>query len=70
MSKFEPDSGSANGEDAPDPETAIIHEELNRRLELLDSLEDSEFGEFTTLDWTLCSVLFFFLPLLIAWWWL
>jgi len=65
-----PDSESTDRGELLDPKTAVIHEELKRRLRLLDELEDSEFGEFTTLDWTLCTVLFFFLPLLIAWWFL
>jgi hypothetical protein len=60
----------AGGSNETDSNAAILRDELNRRLQLLDELEDSEFGTFTTLDWALCTVFFFFLPLVIAWWFL
>ena len=43
----------------------ILHEELERRLDFLETSDDSVFGAFTTLDWILCTVLFFALPLLV-----
>jgi hypothetical protein len=46
----------------------VIREELERRVELFDKLEDAEFGKFGALDWSLCTAIFFVLPLLIAWW--
>jgi hypothetical protein len=51
-----------------DPRTTLIREELDRRLRLFDSLDDSAFGDFTTVDWAVCTLCFFVLPLLIAWW--
>jgi hypothetical protein len=57
-------------EDRPtDPEIArretVLREELERRLDFLETSDDSVFGEFTTLDWIVCTLLFFVLPLLI-----
>ena len=43
----------------------ILHEELERRLTFLEESDDKAFGEFTTLDWAVCTLLFFVLPLLI-----
>ena len=43
----------------------ILHKELERRLDFLETSDDSAFGAFTTLDWILCTVLFFALPLLV-----
>jgi hypothetical protein len=43
----------------------ILHEELERRLVFFEENDDSVFGEFTTLDWVLCTLLFFALPLLV-----
>lgn len=43
----------------------ILHEELERRLDFLETSDDSVFGAFTTLDWIVCTVLFFALPLLV-----
>jgi hypothetical protein len=58
---------------SPDHELArhresVIRAELERRVELFDELEDAAFGEFGAVDWTVCTVVFFVLPLLIAWW--
>ena len=46
----------------------VIRAELDRRVELFDKLKDAEFGEFGAMDWTVCTAVFFVLPLLIAWW--
>ena len=55
--------------DSGDSETArretVLREELERRLDFLETSDDSVFGEFTTLDWIVCTLLFFVLPLLI-----
>ena len=54
----------AKGQAAHDRRAEILHEELERRLEFLEESDDSIFGAFTTLDWVLCTLLFFSLPLL------
>ena len=55
----------AKGRAAHDRRAEILHEELERRLEFLETSDDSVFGEFTTLDWIVCTLLFFVLPLLL-----
>jgi len=45
----------------------ILHRELERRLEFFDDADESVFGRFTTVDWVLCTILFFVLPLVIVW---
>ncbi|MBW2231599.1 MAG: hypothetical protein JRG92_21975 [Deltaproteobacteria bacterium] len=60
--------GPSIEKDPIDPKRALIRDELDRRLRLFDTLDDSAFGDFTTVDWTLCTLFFFVLPLLIAWW--
>ena len=58
-------SGGSGAEE--DRRLRILHRELERRLEYLDEADDSVFGRFTAIDWTVCTVLFFVLPLVIAW---
>jgi len=57
------------GDRPTDPEIArretVLREELERRLDFLETSDESVFGEFTTLDWIVCTLLFFVLPLLI-----
>ena len=48
-----------------DRRAEILREELERRLDFLEKSDDSVFGAFTTLDWLLCTLLFFVLPLLL-----
>ena len=48
-----------------DRHAEILRQELERRLEFLETSDDSVFGSFTTLDWLICTLLFFFLPWLI-----
>ena len=55
----------ATGAAGRDRRSEILHQELERRLEFLEASEDSVFGAFTTLDWILCTLLFFALPLLV-----
>ncbi len=43
----------------------VLHEELERRLAFLEEADDSAFGDFTNLDWLLCTLLFFVFPLLL-----
>ncbi len=56
---------TTTGEASHDRREEILHEELERRLIFLEENNDSAFGEFTTLDWVLCTLLFFVLPLLV-----
>ena len=49
-----------------DRRAEILRQELERRLEFFEESEDSAFGAFTTLDWILCTLFFFALPLLIV----
>jgi hypothetical protein len=53
-------------EDAP---ALRLRRELERRLRLLEEADEAEFGTFTRLDWIVCTVAFFVLPLLAVWWW-
>ncbi len=43
----------------------VLREELERRLLFLEQANDSAFGSFTALDWLICTLLFFVLPLLL-----
>ncbi len=43
----------------------VLREELERRLAFLEEADDSAFGDFTRLDWLLCTLLFFVFPLLL-----
>ncbi len=43
----------------------VLREELERRLTFLEEADDSAFGEFTRLDWLLCTLFFFVFPLLL-----
>ncbi len=49
-----------------DRRTEILRHELERRLEYFEQNDDSAFGAFTTLDWILCTLFFFALPLLVV----
>jgi hypothetical protein len=42
--------------------------ELERRIEMLERLDERSFGRFTTTDWILCTVFALLLPLLAALW--
>jgi hypothetical protein len=41
--------------------------ELQRRIEILEAQDEAEFGQFTSWDWTLCTVCCVALPLLLIW---
>lgn len=45
-----------------------LNAELERRFEIFERIDDDEFGRFTGVDWAICTVAFFVLPILIAWW--
>ena len=42
--------------------------ELEERIDEFDATEESAFGEFTTLDWVLCTVGSFLIPYAVVWW--
>lgn len=42
--------------------------ELERRIDELDSLDESAFGAFTPWDWLACTVFAVVLPALALWW--
>jgi hypothetical protein len=42
--------------------------ELSRRIEILESLGEEEFGSFTRLDWIACILLGGVLPLILLYW--
>ena len=66
MSHEPPQAPTPPDENAP---AARLRRELERRLRLLDEADEADFGTFTTLDWILCAVGFFVLPLVAVWWW-
>ncbi|HEY5658925.1 MAG TPA: hypothetical protein VIY27_14135 [Myxococcota bacterium] len=49
-------------------ESELLLRELERRLAWMTEADEAEFGNFTRLDWWICSVCFFFLPLVVVWW--
>ena len=62
-----------SGIDGQEPEpydhrSEVLRLELERRIELIENADDDDFGSFTALDWTICTLFFLALPLLIAWW--
>jgi hypothetical protein len=59
---------ATSGDASSEGREEILHEELERRLVFLEESDDSVFGEFTTVDWVLCTLLFFVLPLLVLGW--
>ena len=62
------DADDAGSSPTQTREEAILQQELERRLAILDSMDDAEFGRFTSLDWFLTTLLFVIIPLLVAWW--
>ena len=46
----------------------VLGAELERRLEIFETIDDDEFGRFTRVDWVICTLGFFVLPILVAWW--
>jgi hypothetical protein len=45
-----------------------LNAELERRFEIFENIDDDDFGRFTGTDWAICTVAFFLLPIVIAWW--
>ena len=52
-------------EPSPEQRAEILREELESRLKFLEEADDTIFGTFTTLDWIVCTLLFFALPLVV-----
>jgi len=46
----------------------ILVDDLERRLRLLETADEEEFGPFTSLDWAFCLLLFVVLPLALVVW--
>lgn len=69
MSQTEPEGtlATSSEESETDHRSRILHRELERRLEFFDEADDEVFGRFTAVDWAVCTVLFFVLPLVIVW---
>jgi hypothetical protein len=49
-------------------ESELLRSELERRLVWMSDADEAEFGRFTRLDWWICSLCFFLLPLVLVWW--
>ena len=41
--------------------------ELERRIGILEGLDESTFGRFTPLDWVICVIVFLILPHIVLW---
>ena len=50
-----------------DPQQTLV-ESLERRIDEIDSLDESSFGAFSSVDWILCVVGAVILPLLAVIW--
>jgi len=49
-------------------ESELLLRELERRLAWMTEADEAEFGAFTRLDWWICTLCFFALPLVVVWW--
>jgi hypothetical protein len=49
-------------------ESELLLRELERRLAWMTESDEAEFGAFTRLDWWICTLCFFVLPLVVVWW--
>ena len=54
--------------DHEEPSMGTRAEELERRIEELEALEDSAFGRFTAWDWLVCVIGALVVPAIAAWW--
>jgi hypothetical protein len=50
-----------------DAERDFLVLELERRIEILEGLEESTFGRFTVVDWVFCVIVFVILPHIALW---
>jgi len=46
----------------------LLVEDLERRIEELEGLDDSDFGHFTALDWFFCITGSIVIPVIALWW--
>ncbi len=46
----------------------LVVEDLEKRIESLEALDDSALGSFTALDWVICVVGSVLIPALLLWW--
>ena len=46
----------------------LVVEDLERRLEAMEALDDSDLGSFTGWDWIVSVVGFVLIPALLLWW--
>ncbi|MEE8625418.1 MAG: hypothetical protein V3T19_08760 [Acidiferrobacterales bacterium] len=58
---------------SPTPDTGktpreLVVEELERRIETLEALDDSALGRFTVWDWVICVVGSVLIPAVLLWW--
>jgi hypothetical protein len=49
-------------------ERQFLAEELERRIEEFEGVDDRSFGSFTAIDWAMCVVFSVVLPALAIWW--
>jgi hypothetical protein len=54
------------GTDPADRE--LLVKDLERRIEALEGLDDSDIGRFTALDWFFCIVGSVVIPVIALWW--
>lgn len=53
----------------PDPSAQEIQiEDLHRRIEIIESIDEAELGEFNRIDWALCIVGAVVIPTLVLLW--
>ncbi len=63
-SNFSKDPGTADESEA----RGAVVEELERRIEELEGLDDAAIGSFTGWDWLLCVIGSLVLPAVALWW--
>lgn len=72
MSESTPARGTPSGRgDASAGDGAaqrVIVDELERRLMILETVDEDALGRFGALDWAVCVAGFVILPLLLVWW--
>ena len=55
-------------EPTSDPSQSASVQELQRRIETLEALDESEFGEFSRRDWVICIIGALVIPTLLLVW--
>jgi len=69
MMQTEPERPAATATECEDnsARSQILRRELERRLEFFEEADEEVFGRFTAIDWAVCTILFFAIPLVIVW---